>query len=371
MGPTMKIRSVLPWSLGALALGVTTAAVAHHPISAKFDANADMELSGRVTYVDWRNPHVHVFMNVETPNGLENWAVELESPIALSHSGWANDSVKPGDEIAVSGITARDGTRQIWGESLTVNGRAVYAVNDEVPAPSTEPTPRWPDGSVALGTTGGNQDGYWSFPSETALVEDGVTVQMDEYGLLANIDDASKVAPLQPWALGIYKLRQQRFLQDDPMWINCKPPGGPRQFQSDLGVQLLEDKENDRIFTLVGSGNRNFHIIYMYDREAGLVTGDDDNPLYYGRSNGRWEDNTLVVTTRGFNEDFWFSNGGLPHTDQLELEQRFTRSSKGTMEYSVTVNDPGAYTRPWTASWTLQWVDGEEMPAHFCQQNRQ
>lgn len=367
----MKIRSVLPCALGALALSVAAAAFAHHPISAKFDPAAETTMSGRVTSVDWRNPHVHIFMNVETANGIENWAVELESPVALRQNDWTSESVKPGDEINVNGITARDGTRQIWGASVMANGAAVYTVSDEVPAPSTEATPRWPDGTVALGTTGGDQDGYWSFPSESALIEEGVSVAMNNDGLLANVDDAAKVAPFQPWALGIYKLRQTRSLQDDPMFINCKPPGGPRQYQSNLGFQLLEDKENSRIFTLVGSGNRNFHIIYMYEREAGLVTGDDDNPLYYGRSSGRWEDGTLVVNTKGFNEDFWFSNGGLPHTDRLELVQRFTRTSKGTLEYSVTVNDPGAYTRPWTASWTLQWVDGEEMPAHFCQNNRQ
>jgi hypothetical protein len=367
----MKIRSVLPWSLGALALSVTAAAFAHHPLSAKFDSAKETTLTGIVTAVDWRNPHTHVFMNVTRGNTVENWAVELESPIILRQSGWAADSLKPGDQINVSGMLARNGTRQVWGENVTKGGTAVYTVSDARPAPSTEPTPRWPDGTVALGTTGGGQDGYWSFPSETVLVEDGVNVPMDKYGLLTNVNDAAKVAPLQPWALGIYKLRQERQLQDDPMFINCKPPGGPRQFQSELGVQLLEDKENARVFALVGSGNRNYNIIYMYDRQTGLVTGDDDNPLYYGRSNGHWEDGTLVVNTKGFNEDFWFSNGGLPHTDLLQLEQRFTRTSKGTMEYSVTVNDPGAYTRPWTASWTLQWVDGEEMPVHFCQNNRQ
>ncbi len=366
----MKIRSVIPWALATLAVAVSTA-FAHHPITAKFDPAAETTLSGVVTAVDWRNPHTHIFMNVTSADGVENWAVELDSPIILRRNGWANDSVKPGDEIIVDGLRSRDGTRQVWGESVTVDGSAVYTVSDETPAASTDPAPRWPDGTVALGTTGGNQDGYWGFPSETAMVEEGVDVEMDQYGLLANIEDAAKVAPLQPWALGIYKLRQQRFLQEDPMFINCKPPGGPRQYQSELGVQLIEDKENSRVFTLVGSGNRNYHIIYMFDRQTGLVTGDDDNPLYYGRSNGRWEDGTLVVTTKGFNEDFWFSNGGLPHTDKLELEQRFTRSSEGTMEYSVTVNDTGAYTRPWTASWTLQWIDGEEMPAHFCQNNRQ
>ena len=71
---------------------------------------------------------------------------------------------------------------------------------------------------------------------------------------------------------------------------------------------------------LIGSGNNNYRIINIDGRgQKGQVGGDDDNPLYYGRSVGKWEGDTLVVDTRGFNEDFWFTNGGLPHTDQLRL----------------------------------------------------
>ena len=114
--------------------------------------------------------------------------------------------------------------------------------------------------------------------------------------------------------------RQRRFLQDDPTFLNCKPPGGPRQFQQPYGVQFVEDRERQRIFVLIGGGNNNFRIIYLDGRgHVGQVGGDDDNPLYYGRSVGKWEGDTLVVDTRGFNEDFWFTNGGLPHTDQLQL----------------------------------------------------
>ena len=101
-----------------------------------------------------------------------------------------------------------------------------------------------------------------------------------------------------------------------------------------------------------------------------ILGGDDDNPLYYGRAVGKWEGGTFVVDTRGFNEDFWFTNGGLPHTDQLRLVERFTRVDLDTLRYEVRVEDPGAYTRPWTSGWNLRWVGGEALPAHFCQDNR-
>ena len=103
----------------------------------------------------------------------------------------------------------------------------------------------------------------------------------------------------------------------------------------------------------------------------GRVTGDDDNPLFYGRSVGAWEGDTLVVNTTGFNEGFWFTNGGLPHTNLLSMVEKFTRVSQDTMQYEVTINDPGAYTRPWTASWELSWVGGQELPYSLCQHNRQ
>jgi hypothetical protein len=230
--------------------------------------------------------------------------------------------------------------------------------------------PKFADGQVRLGATPGSS-GYWAYPSATALVEDGVTVAMDPYGQLKNVADASKVAPMQPWALSLYQNRQRRFLQDDPTFINCKPPGGPRQMQQPFGVQFVEDRERQRIFTLIGGGNHNYRIFYLDGRDQkGQVSGDDDNPLYYGRAVAKWEGATLVVNTTGFNEDFWFTNGGLPHTDQLQLVERFTRTDFDTLKYEVTVNDPAAYTREWKATWTLRWVGGEELPVYFCQDNR-
>lgn len=359
----------------AAALVVSGAAYAHHPISAKFDDTRPIELEGVVSAVDWRNPHVHVFLNVADGNGeVVNWAIELESPVVLERSGWQSDTVRPGDRIKVDGIRARNETRQVWADALvyTDSGREVLAARDLPPkAPRTaRPTPRWPDGTPMLGAPD-TQGGYWSYPTRTALVEDGVRVEMNEDGLLANLEDAAKVAPMQPWALGLYMHRQRRFLQDDPLYLNCKPPGGVRHMQSSLGVQLVEDRERERIFVLMGSGNQNYRIIYLDGREQkGQVGGDDDNPLYYGRSVGHWEGDTLVVDTADFNEDFWFTNGGLPHTEQLRLIERFSRPDLDTLLYEVEIQDPGAYTRPWKSSWELRWVGGGELASYFCQDNR-
>jgi hypothetical protein len=349
---------------------------AHHPITAKFDDTKPITLSGVVTLVDWRNPHVHIYLNVKSKTETRNWAIEIESPIDLQQSGWNHDTLQPGDTITVDGIQARNGSPQAWGRSVvvTATGRQVFKISPAlgyVPPMAARPTPRWPDKQPRLGVAPGGAQGYWAYPTATALVESGVTIAMDQHGLLKNAADAPKVAPMQPWAQALYANRQRRFLQDDPMFLNCKPPGGPRQFQQPYGVQLVEDRAKQRVFVLIGSGNSNFRIIYLDGRgHQGQVGGDDDNPLYYGRAVGKWDADTLVVDTRGFNEDFWFTNGGLPHSDQLRLIERFTRTDFDTLKYEVTIEDPGAYTRSWTAGWNLRWAAGEDLPRHLCQENR-
>ena len=368
----------LPVVSGAACLALLLAAVpspAQHTRAAKFDLTKPLTLTGTVTQVDWANPHVHVLMKVQGQPLPVLWAVELESTIALAASGWSEASLQPGEEIRVEGFAARNGSNQVSGNSVTVTrtGRPVYVGTNGTPRQrpvASGPVPRWPDGRPRLGPPPG-QTGYWGFPSRGGLVEDGVTVAMDQYGLLENIADAPKVAPLQPWALGLYRMRQSTFLQRDPMFLACKPPGGPRQFQQVYGFQFVEQPAFNRVFVLLGGGNRNRRTIYTDGRKhVGQIQGNDDNPLFYGHGVARWEGDSFVVDNRGFNEEFWFDNGGLPHTEQLQMIERFTRVDMGTMRYEVTIDDPGAYTRAWTSTWTLTWVPGEETPYFLCQDNK-
>ena len=89
--------------IGAALLVASTTGIAHHAISAKFDDKKPTTLNGIVTLVDWRNPHVHVFMNVKDAKGeVMNWAVEIESPINLESNGWTEATLQPGDAITVT-----------------------------------------------------------------------------------------------------------------------------------------------------------------------------------------------------------------------------------------------------------------------------
>ena len=107
-------------TVGAAMLAAVTT-TAHHSILAKFDDTKPATVRGVVTLVDWTNPHAHVYVNVRDAKGqVLNWAIELESPIDLKASGWSPETLRPGDGITVQGISARNGSRQVWARSVVV-----------------------------------------------------------------------------------------------------------------------------------------------------------------------------------------------------------------------------------------------------------
>lgn len=360
---TTRFFSVLgSW---ALAVAVCVPAFAHHSVAAAYDEKKPLTLKGVITKFDWTNPHVFLFLDVAGAEGsAATWEVEFPPRIELKRDGWTSDSVKVGDTATIEAWPARDGARQAYGKRVKLaDGRKLNAA----PAPflkvsePAKPAPRWPDGHVRLGMVPG-ETGYWSSTAAAKMEETGANVRMDSEGLLANIADAGKVAPFQPWAKGLYEYRQKTLLKDDPM-ASCLPPGGPRQFQVPYGLSIVEQPERQRIFVMSGGGNRNWRLIHMDGRAH---QPDDLTPTYYGDSVGKWEGDTLVIDAIGYNERFWFANGGLPHTENLRLTERISRPDFNTLKYEVKVDDPGAYTRPWSASWTLQWIPNQEIDEYFC-----
>jgi hypothetical protein len=224
---------------------------------------------------------------------------------------------------------------------------------------------RYPDGTVRLDRAPGEK-GYWDMPGATSLVEQGVTVQFDANGRLKNPADAAKVAPFQPWALALYQYRQQNGFADDPMKV-CIGPGSPRQMMTPGGVRFIQDRNYKRVYVIFGGGNRNWRTIYMDGRDP--PDPEEVTGTFLGLAVGKWEGDTLVATSTGFNTRFWMSNGGLPHTEALKLTERFRRVSHDVLAYEVTIEDPRTYTRPWKAAWTLRWVPGD-IQEHFCETDR-
>ena len=351
-----------------LTLLLAGAVFAQH--AATYDSERKVTLKGAVTRIDWVNPRAYFYVDVLDATGtIENWAVEFGNPLELEKDGWKRTALHIGDVVTVDGSPARGPGKQALAASVVLarTGKKLFTA----PAPrrsatASQPAPRWPDGRVRLGPPPGKK-GYWGAASATALVENTASkIPMSPEGILANLADADRVAPFLPWAKAVYEYRQRTLLRDDPI-TRCLPPGGPRQFQMPNGFQFIEQKDLGRILVLLGGGDRNWRVIYTDGRKQGEP--DEVVRGYYGNSVGRWEGDTLVVDSIGFNEHFWLTAGGLPHTEALHLTERISRPDFNTLKYEVTVDDPRTYTRPWSGGWTVQWVPDQEIQEYFCEEN--
>jgi hypothetical protein len=347
----------------------TASLFAQRTVSTTYDLARQVAIEGPVTRIEWVNPRAFVFVDVKDSTGsVANWAVEIGNPLDLENGGWSSASLTIGDVIKVAGSPARSTTRQVLAGTITATktGRRLFAPARPRAAVATAPVPRRPDGRVRLGALPG-KSGYWGEPSATALVDRNAgQIPMSAEGLLVNLSDADRVAPFQPWARSLYLYRQRTLLKDDPV-TRCLPAGGPRQFQTANGFQFVEQPELGRILVMLGGGDRNWRVIFVDGRPVGQAA--EVVPAYYGTSVGRWEGDTLVVDTVGFNERFWMSAGGLPHTEALHLTERFTRSDANTLKYDVTVDDSRTYTRPWSGGWTLRWIADKDIQEYFCEDN--
>jgi hypothetical protein len=369
----MSTRTRRRWalSLGHCALIGAITLVVSAQRAAVYDSDRQVRLEGAVTRVEWVNPRAFVFIDVHDASGIvANWAVEVGSPIELERNKWTRQSVRIGDLVTVDGVPARGPARQALARSIMhkASGKRLFESPTAPPAAArSAPAPRWPDGQVRLGPPPG-QKGYWTAGGGRNLFDSTAKdLRMNDEGLLQNLADADRVAPMLPWAKAIYLHRQRTLLEDDP--INaCMPPGGPRQFQMPNGVQFIEQRELGRVLVLMGGGNRNWRVIYTDGRPQGQAA--EVVLTYYGSSVGRWDKDTLVVDSIGYNERFWFANGGLPHTEALHLTERFSRPDLNTLRYQVTIDDPRTYTRPWTGGWTLRWVAGEDIEEYFCEEGK-
>ena len=120
-------------AVSVLALAATLRLLAHHSFAAEFDAGKRVTLKGTVTKVDWRNPHIYVYLNVkDEKGGVTEWACEGGPPNVLLREGWSRNSVREGDEVTIDGAVAKDGSKRCNSRSVNLaDGRRVFAGSSE------------------------------------------------------------------------------------------------------------------------------------------------------------------------------------------------------------------------------------------------
>ena len=179
------------------------------------------------------------------------------------------------------------------------------------------PAPTLPDGRIDI-------SGLW----------------MPSPGYVGNIARDLKTVPFQPWAEALYQHRRDTESKDDPT-AHCIVGGVPRSDAVPYPFKILNLPNMTVIL---------YEAVHSYRQifTDGRPLPTDPNPAWFGYSVAAWEGAEFVVRTAGFNDEVWLDNFGHPATANLRVTERFRRKDFGHMDVEITIDDPKAYTKPFT-----------------------
>lgn len=165
-------------------------------------------------------------------------------------------------------------------------------------------------------------------------------------------------APLRPW--GEAKFKAANLQTNDPM-LACLPEGVPRFMLMPVPMEIFQVPTR---VVIIHEGVQTMRQIYLNRQHR-----DDLYPTYSGDSIGKWEGNTLVVDTIGFNDKTWIDNFGLPHSEAMHLVERIRRVGYNTLLDDMTIDDPMAFTKPITVQEVYKLKPSWEIQEYVCTEN--
>ncbi len=235
----------------------------------------------------------------------------------------------------------------------------------------TAPTPRTADGKVDFSGiwTSASAGGGGTRPGPAAPPAPPTHAERDSRSrLLGEVAGRGYQLPMQPWAAELKKKRMADNSKDNPdVW--CLPIGLMQYHNHPQPRQIVQTKN---LMLITYESNYGLRYIYLDGRPA---PNNDPTPWWFGYSRGWWEGNdTLVVETTNFRGDEragWLDVNGSPYTDALKMTERFRRPNFGTLEIDITIDDPKAYTKPFTVRVNQRLMVDAEMIEFICNENEQ
>jgi hypothetical protein len=164
--------------------------------------------------------------------------------------------------------------------------------------------------------------------------------------------------PYQPWAAAAVKQRSADNSKDDPH-VKCLPSNPPRMYTLPHYLRLMQ---TPGLLVMLNEYNTAYRLIYMDGRPMPV----DPQPSWNGYSTGRWDGDALVIRTIGLRDDLWLDMAGNPMTSAATLIERIRRPNYGTLEIDFTVDDPKAYTKPWTVHLRQTIVVDSDLIDEIC-----
>ena len=204
------------------------------------------------------------------------------------------------------------------------------------------PAPRTPDGKPDL-------SGIWE-PDGTKFIRN----------LAADLKPGD--VSFQPWAEALYKERLSGALSKQEPDANCLPQGVPKINAAPAPWRIVQ---TPGVVIILYEAFTQWRQIFT----DGRALPKDPNPTWLGYSVGKWDGDTLVVDTIGFNGKAWLDQEGHPGSDALHVTERFRRPTFGQMELQITIDDPKAYTKSWTVTEKPHLLADTELLEFICLEN--
>jgi len=206
----------------------------------------------------------------------------------------------------------------------------------------TAPVPHKADGKLDL-------SGVWLSPGPKYLQNLAADLKPED-------------VPMQAWAAALLKERMTGAHAAEESDANCLPQGVPKINVTPIPFKIVQNP--DEVIILYEAFGI-YRQIFMDGREL----PKDSNPSWMGYSVGKWDKDALVVETSGFNGKTWLDQVGHPTTEALQVTERFRRPDFGHLTIEVTINDPKAYTRPWTVTEGMQLLADTDLLEFVCNEN--
>src|SRR5579862_86021 len=169
---------------------------------------------------------------------------------------------------------------------------------------------------------------------------------------------------MQPWAEAVFKERAAGLHSFEEPDANCLPQGVPKIDAAPVPWKMIQTPGQ---VVILYEAFTQFRQIFMDGRNL----PEDPNPIWLGYSVGHWDGDALVVESNGFNGKAWLDQQGHPATEKLRVTEKFHRKDFGHMDIEITINDPGAYTKPWTVTETPTLMLDTELLEFVCAENEQ
>ena len=169
--------------------------------------------------------------------------------------------------------------------------------------------------------------------------------------------------PYQPWLVPIVKERTNNLAKDDPH-IRCWPDNFIRAYGM---PHLLQFVHKPGLLVVLNELNSGYREVFTDARPL----PQDPNPTLQGYSSGKWSGDTLVIDTIGVRDDTWIDWNGSVLTEAAKVREQIRRPNYGHLDIEVTVDDPKAYTKPWTVKLKQRIVVDTELVDEMCLENEQ